>query len=92
MWKTDDDFYRVKSKWVGDDLYWLPPFGTWEKLATFTNGHFEDRSGNGITWVYERVKARQLTEHEWPLLLSRAPHDYAITPQGGRNTNRLKDN
>lgn len=91
MWKTDDEFYRVKSKWVGDDLYLLPPFGTWTKLATFTNGHFERSYDSGATRVYERVQARQLAEDEWPLLLPRTPHDYAITPRGGRDTNWRKD-
>src|SRR5437016_2440017 len=40
-WHSEDDYYRLRAKWIGDDLYWLAPFGGWGKLATFRAGVFE---------------------------------------------------
>jgi hypothetical protein len=79
MWHTEDDYYRVKTKWVGDDLYWLPPFGDWSKKATFRNGRFEV-DGEDVVWKYERVSPKDAVDECRPLLKKRELHDYAINP------------
>ncbi|CEF49248.1 unnamed protein product [uncultured bacterium] len=89
-WRTEDGYFRVKTKWVDDDLYWLPPFGGWSKIATFRNGRFEV-DGDDVLWKYERVSPKELPERLRPLLKKREIHDYAITPHGDRDPSRLKD-
>jgi hypothetical protein len=90
MWRSEDDYYRVKAKWVGDDLFYLPPFGRWDKLATFRGGHFADESEK-VALRYERIPRSQVTEELRPLVKARERHDYSITPTGGRDPERLKD-
>jgi hypothetical protein len=90
MWRSEDDHYRVGAKWVGDDLYWLPPFGQWSKQATFRNGQFEVEGADGV-WKYEHVPLNQVPEELQPLVIERKKHDYSITPQGGRDPTRLKE-
>jgi hypothetical protein len=80
MWHSEDHFYRVRTKWEGEDLYWLPPFGSWEKFYAFRDGRFQNEDGR---WVWRKVSEESLPELTQPLLVPRAPHDYAITPSGG---------
>lgn len=78
MWRTPDDVYRVQTRWRGDMLQWLPPFGTWSDLARFEGGRFLDYEG----LPYVRVAADELPEADRVLLIPREPHDYSITPTG----------
>jgi hypothetical protein len=92
MWGPEDDCFRVKAKWEGNDLYWLPPFGGWTKLATIANGRFEERTDYGVVWKFERVGPEFLADYEQHLADEREPHDYAITPMGERRPGwRLDD-
>jgi hypothetical protein len=88
-WESADGYYRVRTKWVGEDLYWLPPFGRWENYRTFRDGHFETEVG-GFTWRYEKVRPDQVTDELRPLLKKREKHDYSIAPDGSRDPERLK--
>jgi hypothetical protein len=88
-WESPDGYYRVKTKWVGDNLYWLPPFGRWEKHATFRGGRFEVEVGT-FTWRYERVSRTQVPEELRPFVKRREKHDYSICPDGSRDPERLK--
>jgi hypothetical protein len=90
MWRTPDDCYRVRTKWVGDQLYWLPPFGRWEKKAAFRNGRFQHEQ-SGVVWKYERMPLNRVKEELRPLLKEREKHDYSITPLGDRDQRRLKN-
>lgn len=90
MWRSEDDYYRVRAKWVGDALFYRPPFGGWEKLATFRGGHFVD-SSERVVLRYERVPRSQVPEGLRPLVKAREKHDYSITPVGGRDPERPKD-
>jgi hypothetical protein len=89
MWRSEDDYYRVKTKWEGDDLYWLPPFGPWSKLATFRNGRFE-RDEDDVVWKFERISPKVAADECRPLLKKREIHDYAIRANGSRDPSRLK--
>jgi hypothetical protein len=90
MWRSEDDYYRVKTKWVNEELHWLAPFGGWSKQATFRNGRFE-LEGDDVVWIYERVAPKNVRDDLLPLLKKREIHDYSITPLGGRDPGRLKD-
>lgn len=90
MWHTPDHHYRVKTRWVGKELQWLPPFGRWQKLATLRDGVFEVEQ-SGIVWKYERVPKTMARDSLRPYLKKRAIHDYTITPMGGHDAARLKD-
>ena len=60
-----DDYFVVEAKWLGDDLYWYPPYGhDYYKLASFANGRFEIRTDSGRLWVYEKVSKEKLTADE----------------------------
>jgi hypothetical protein len=81
----ESDYFRVKAKWKGNELYWLPPYGNWTSIATFVNGRFQRRWDDiEILWVYECAGPDELAEDEKPLLTLKEPHDYAITPSGER--------
>jgi hypothetical protein len=88
-WESADGYYRVRTKWVGNELYWLPPFGSWERYRTFKDAQFETEVG-GFTWRYEKVHTDQVTEELAPLLKKREKHDYSIAPDGSRDFERLK--
>lgn len=80
MWRTPDDIYRVQTRWKGDVLQWLPPFGTWADLARFEDDRFVDYEGV----PFGRVTANELPDAHRALLTPREPHDYSIGPQGTR--------
>lgn len=83
MWKTADDHYRLKARWVGDELQYLPPFGTWTKLARFRDGHFESE-GTSTPWIFERVTGAMKDGADRALDRPRAVHDYSIKPMRPR--------
>jgi hypothetical protein len=72
VWEVgpEDGFYRMKSKWVDNNLYWLPPFGTWQKKATFRDNRFEVELG-GLIWTYSKVLPNQASEDLRPFLKTR---------------------
>ena len=77
--QSDDNYYRLKAKWVGRDLYWFSPVDDqgWRKLATFQAGRFILKEGD-IVWRYERTAPDQLPGYARPLLKKRQPLDYSI--------------
>jgi hypothetical protein len=86
--RSPDDYYRVKIKWKGNDLFWLPPHGTWTRLATLANGKFQKEnpkyqieSAERPPWVFEKVKPEKLNEYEKPLASEREPYDYELQVQ-----------
>jgi hypothetical protein len=78
-WHTADDYYRLSSRWEGDDLFWLPPFGEWTKLASFRDGAFQVEH-HDVVWRYERVPLDGVPPGLQPLLKPRDKHDYSIKP------------
>jgi hypothetical protein len=81
MWKTPDDVYRLKARWKGRDLYYLPPFAKWQFLATFENGKFvmPDKP-SGHKWDFERIRDEDLGEQDRAFTKKRNLHDYSIKP------------
>ena len=83
MWKTDDDHYRLESKWDGDTLSYRPPFGNMTPLAKFVDGHFETLDDK--PWRYEYVPSRDACDKDdLVLLVERPVHDYTIKPMTPR--------
>jgi hypothetical protein len=75
MWRTPDEIYRVRARWVEDQLEYLPPFGSWTELAVWRSRHFESEQG---LWIFERPASNDLDQDDRRLLVSRSLHDYAI--------------
>jgi hypothetical protein len=89
MWRSEDEYYRLKSKWVGQDLYYLPPFGKWTKLATYADGRFQLKVRE-VVWLYMNLPTGEVREEFRPLVKGRPKHDYSITATGNRDPERLK--
>jgi hypothetical protein len=88
--KANDDYYRLKAKWVGNDLFWLPPLGGWDKLATFQDGIFEMSTDSWLKWRFDHVPNSKATPEHQPLLKLRELWKYSEVPDGmARNAGRV---
>jgi WD40 repeat protein len=70
-----DDTYRLRAHWEGKDLYYLGPWGRWEKLATYTEGRFQFEE-NGVVWVMEKVPLAKLGADDRALARTRPVWHY----------------
>ena len=77
QWKSEDDFYKLSTKWDGDTLYYLPPFGDWRKLAVFDNDEFII-VGNGIKRIFKLIAEDEIIDWNENILNYRELHDYNI--------------
>jgi hypothetical protein len=80
MWKSDDDFYRLATRWDGDMLTYRPPFTDWTELASFDGDHFED-VGSGTRRIFGRISDDEVADWNRAILTPREPHDYSIQPR-----------
>ena len=81
MWKSPDNHYRLKARWKGRDLEYLPPFGRWQRLATFDGRHFVLKGPGATVWTFRKVGKTDLLEPDDKVVLKkRALHDYSIKP------------
>ncbi len=69
-WNADDDIYRFKAKWNGDDLYWRTPSDKWERFARWRGGRFEIER-DGIRWRFAKVNDPQHWREYQQYLLGR---------------------
>ncbi len=81
QWKSEDDFYRLSTKWEDSALFYLPPFGDWTELAVFEDDRFVN-VGNGKKRIFEKIGADQVIEWNKAILKDRELHDYRIQPDG----------
>jgi hypothetical protein len=51
MTRSPDDYYRVRSRWSGDTLEWLPPFGSWSPFGDIPGRGFRGRRPRGCLAV-----------------------------------------
>jgi len=79
MWKSDDDYYMLKSKWNNDSLFYLPPFGQWTYLARFNSNNFYCEEHNE-KWHYVKLNKEQIAQNDSAILKERKLHDYNIKP------------
>lgn len=56
---SEDGYYKLSSRWQGDDLSIRFPNGAWEEFASFRSGHFE-LLGDGIRREFERITPEQV--------------------------------
>lgn len=77
MWKSEDDYYKLSSKWNHDSLFYLPPFGEWTFLAKFDGTNFIKKEQNMI-FKYNKIKANEIDSIDSVILKKRKLHDYKI--------------
>jgi len=64
----DDNIYRVKTKWKGDELYIFPPLGNkWELFATWDGNHFV-MYGDGKVKIFKKIKPQEIALWQRDLL------------------------
>ncbi len=81
MWKTEDNFYKLKSKWENDSLYYLPPFGDWTFLAKFDGTNFiTENKDENVIWKYDKIKKEEIDRNNISILKDRKVHNYDIKP------------
>lgn len=81
MWKSKDDYYKLKTEWRGDRLFYQPPFGKMTYLATFREGRYQlaHKTPNGEhIWVYEKISKEEVPQTNQAILVDRKVHDYTI--------------
>ncbi|MDD4575594.1 MAG: hypothetical protein PHI36_04105 [Bacteroidales bacterium] len=83
MWKSEDDYYKLSSKWNHDSLYYLPPFGEWTFLAKFDGTNFMKKEQN-VSFKYEKIKPNNIDSTNLSILKKRELHNYKTKP-----TNRI---
>lgn len=76
MKSSPDDIYRVKSRWEGNKLMWLPPMGEWEMLAFWKSDSFCIERNNHV-WRFVKTPISPLDKNWLPFLKERPLHDYA---------------
>lgn len=82
QWKSEDDFYKLSTKWEGNTLYYRPPFGNWAELATFEHEQFIN-IGSGKKRVFKKIRTDEVIQWNKGILKpNRQLHDYRIQPDG----------
>jgi len=88
MWRSEDDYYKLKTEWRGDSLFYQPPFWKMTYLATFKEGKFhktQNLPNSTHIWVYEKITEAEVPNSDIAVILERKVHDYNIRP-----TDRIK--
>jgi hypothetical protein len=79
-WPSKDGYYKVKTVWQQDSLFYLSPFGT-DFMAQSTNGKFHNTfryEGYEHIWEFEKITAKEVPEYYKPLLKKRKVFDYRL--------------
>jgi hypothetical protein len=64
----DDDIYRIKIKWKGNDMYIFPPLGNkWELFDTWENDRFV-MYGDGKMKIFKKIKPEEIAKWQQGLL------------------------
>jgi|GEM_PF-5744876 len=84
MWKSEDDYYKLKAKFQHDSLFYLPPFGVWTFLAKFDGEKFNVSVQDKI-FSYAKIKAAEINQLDNAILKPRDLHDYSIKPTDKQN-------
>src|SRR3954462_1675704 len=64
----DDDIYRIKTKWKGNELYIFPPLGNkWELFATWDNNRFV-MYGDRKVKIFKKIKPAEIAKWQQDLL------------------------
>ena len=79
MWRSKDDYYKLKAKWGHDTLYYLPPFGLWTYLATYNGKNFIATVQNK-NFKYDKINKNEISKNDSAILKERNLHNYIIKP------------
>ncbi len=64
----EDDIYRIKTKWKGNELYVFLPLGSkWELFATWEHNRFA-MYGDGKMRIFKRIKPEEIAKWQQGLL------------------------
>jgi hypothetical protein len=78
--RPPDDYYRVRARWRGDELYIQYPSGIWGPLVSCVGGRFIDRRMRaGPVFIYRKVRPRELDKSNRALLRDRPLWDYSTS-------------
>jgi hypothetical protein len=65
---SDDDVYRIKTRWRGNDLHMFPPFGKkWELFATWDSNRFV-MYGDGKMRIFKKITPEEIAGWQKDLL------------------------
>ncbi len=71
-----DEFFKLRLKWEGDELFYLPPVGNWHAFADYRNGTFV-MYGQERNYLFKRIPADEIPAWNADLLRAdRAPFVY----------------
>jgi hypothetical protein len=77
MWRSKDDYYKLKAKWGHDSLFYLPPFGQWSYLAKFDGANFSVTLQDSV-FTYFKIDKTEISKDDIAILKERKLHDYTI--------------
>jgi hypothetical protein len=80
MWKSEDDYYKLKAKWRNDSLFYLPPFGAWAYLANFDGNNFCITLQDTVVFKFEKVEPNEISNTDSAILKKRDLHNYNRKP------------
>ena len=77
-WKSKDDIYILKIKWIEHTLYYLPPFGDWTPLADFDGTNFYQSDGKQKR-IFKKIAESEIVDWNSEILKKdRLPFDYDL--------------
>lgn len=81
IWMSQDDYYKFKTFWRGDSLFYLSAFHRNEFVAAFRDTAFLNtetyKDTIEHTWIYEKISPKMLPKNS-PILKERAAFDYQL--------------
>lgn len=71
-WQSEDNFYKMKSKWVNDSLYYLHPNGAWLYIAKFDGTSFlTSYKTEKLIWKYKKINKEEIDKDHISILKDR---------------------
>lgn len=83
-WLSKDGYYKLKTEWHEDSLFYHSPFGTTDFMAKLIDGKFQlsDVFQNvNHSWVFEMISEKEVPEYLKPILKKRKVFDYSLINQ-----------
>lgn len=82
-WKSEDEIYKMKSKWSGDTLKYMTPFNDWKMMGVFKGGtfytYYQDQDSLH-TYTFKKMNADDLSDYDKPLTNKRSPFRFRVKP------------
>lgn len=82
-WKSDDEFYTLRSRWERNALCYLPPVGIWTKLAFFEDQKFVNIS-DGTKKIFEKISEDKIVGWDRAILNPRSLFKYGSEASGDK--------